>query len=92
MIVLEPVAEPRPVPVPLAPRVDTLIGQRIGFVDNSKPNVSLLFDMIEQRLKEQFALGGILRLKKPSASMPLDKAMLDRVLQECDVAIVAMGD
>ncbi len=92
MIVLEPISEARPVLVPLAQRVDTLVGKKVGFVDNSKPNVTLMFDLLEERLKEQYALGGVLRLKKRGASMPLERAQFEQLAKEYDVAIVAMCD
>jgi hypothetical protein len=90
--VLDPTAEPRPVPVPLAPRPTTLTGKKIGFLNNSKPNVEALFDTIEERLRERFEVGAVVRRIKKAAGIPAERDLLEEFARECDVAVVAIAD
>ena len=90
--VLDPTAEPRPVPVPLAPRPATLAGKTIGFLNNSKPNVDALFDTLEDRLRERFEVSGVVRRSKKAAAIPAERILLEEFARECDVAIVAICD
>ena len=90
--VLDPTAEPNPVRVPLAERPDTLEGKRLGLLNNSKPNVTLLFETLEECLRERYNLAGVVRRIKPSSGIPTETSVLDELARECDVAVVAIGD
>jgi hypothetical protein len=90
--VLEPVAEPRPVPHPLAERPDTLAGKRIAFLNNSKPNVPILFEAIERRLQERFGLAGTAYRVKVSAPIPTDPLVLEELARDYDACITAVAD
>lgn len=67
IVVLEPVAEPRPVIRELAPRPDTLAGKRVGFLSNTRPNVGELLQAIERRLRERFDSARFVHRGKPIA-------------------------
>ncbi len=90
--VMDPTAEPRPVPQPLAERPSTLTGKRIGFLNNSKPNVALLLEVVEEELRQRYEPAGVVRRIKTAAGIPAEKALLDDLARECDVAVVAICD
>jgi len=92
IVVLEPVAEPRPVNHDLSHRPDTLAGKRVGFLSNTKPNAGLLFEAIEARLRERFDLAAVVRKEKPIAAGPAVQSTYEELARECDVAVVAVGD
>lgn len=92
IVVLEPVADPRPVIREINARPDTLVGKRIGFLSNTKPNTGLLFEAIEARLRERFDLATVVRKEKPIAAGPAVPATYDELARECDIAVVAVGD
>lgn len=92
IVVLEPVAEPRPVSRELSPRPATLAGKRVGFLSNTKPNVGALFAAIERRIRERYDVASIVHHAKTVAAVSAGAAILDAMARECDVAIVAIGD
>ena len=92
IVVLEPVAEPRPVIRALSQRPATLAGKRVGFLSNTKPNAAQLIEAIESLLRRRFDIASVVHRAKPVAAVPAPDAMLDELARECDVAIVAIGD
>ncbi len=77
IVVLEPVAEPRPVIRELSPRPGTLAGKRVGFLSNTKPNVTQLLEAIEARLRRRFDIASVVLRGKPVAAAPAADSMLD---------------
>ncbi len=51
---VSPVGEIDRTPVPLAPRLATLEGKSIGFIDNFKPGAAPFLRFVEQMLIEKF--------------------------------------
>ncbi|MDE3075223.1 MAG: hypothetical protein KGJ86_07315 [Chloroflexota bacterium] len=89
---LDPTAEPKPVPRPLAQRLSTLDGKTIGFLNNSKPNVEQLFDTIAEQLQQRFRLAAVIRKIKPAAPIPAEREILDELARTCDAAVLAVCD
>ncbi len=81
-----------PTPIPLAPRLRTLEGKRIGLVNNTKENATLLQPELEKALREMLPSA---KLKSGSLSYrPFENK--DRALEELaknsDGIILLFGD
>lgn len=90
--VLSPEAIAKPPKAGLAPRVDRLDGKRIGFLNNTKSNVDILFDRIEEILSERYRIASVVRTRKANAAVPAPADVIERLVGECDVVITASGD
>jgi hypothetical protein len=75
-----------------APRPASLVGKRVGLLDNSKGNAGRFLDMVAAILHEQYHFAQIIRHRKPSASKPVAPAVIAEWRQTCDLAIVGVGD
>jgi hypothetical protein len=73
--VLHPVAQNRPVELPLAERVATLDGRVVGFLDNSKANVDVFLQRIEALLRERFQFETVYR-RKVNAAVPAGEDLI----------------
>jgi hypothetical protein len=84
---LEAASEARPP----APRLDTLAGREIGFVDNSKLNADLFIARLGRALAERYAVrpGAVIRKSAPKDR--LSDGDLER-LQRCGAVIQCFGD
>lgn len=67
-------------------------GLRIGILDNSKSNADHLLKFIIEGVKAQMPVASVVSLRKPSPSLPADKALLDELAENADCVISAMGD
>lgn len=92
VFILNPTAEMRVKERPLAPRVDSLAGKRVGILWNGKPNADLLLDRIGEHLAERFGAVVAVRAVKPNVSAPAPPDVIQRLIQECDVVVNAIGD
>ncbi len=92
LVVLDPTAEAVPVETRLAPRLDTLEGKVVGFLDNSKLNADRFLLLMERELTERYRLGGVVRARKPNASRVCPKETAADLAARCDAVITAVGD
>ena len=92
LIVLDPTAAPREMAQAMAPALDGLGGRSLGFLWNSKPNGDLLFDRLEQLLREKYEIAGVVHLRKPTASLPATDAVLDELAGSVQAVIVGLAD
>jgi hypothetical protein len=85
-----PAQGPPPKPVAVGPRHP---GQRIGFLSNRKPNATVIGTEF-MRLAEETGLARETYLyEKPEGpGVGASDELLDRIGQECDVAIVGSAD
>ena len=67
-------------------------GIRLGVLDNSKGNADHLLKFIVEGVKAQMKVASVVALRKPSPSVPAEKAVLDELAQEADCVISAMAD
>jgi len=67
-------------------------GIRIGVLDNSKGNADHLLKFIIEGVKAQMNVASVVSLRKPSPSIPAEKAVLDELMEEADCVISAMAD
>lgn len=91
--VVNPLA-PRPAAVQrqAGARSGSLAGATVGFIDNSKPNFSLLADDLERLLRAEHGVSAVVRHRKPNASIGADPDVLDRMASGCMVVISGSGD
>jgi hypothetical protein len=89
--VLTPVVEskvsqsaPRPLPAALA-------GKRLGFLDNTKANFDLLLRHMEALLRERWALGDVVYVRKANSSTPAPPDVLAR-LRAVDLVVTGSAD
>ena len=76
----------------VAPKVETLTGLRLGLLDNSKTNAEKYLKMVADILVDRFGVGEVRLYRKEALSKPAPPDVLDRLAQECDVAITGIGD
>ena len=74
----------------MAPRLDTLRGRRIAFLDNQKANAGLLLDRIAADLQERAGPFDAVRAAKV-ATGPAPTEVMGR-LQRCDAVVLAIAD
>jgi hypothetical protein len=93
LAVLDPLAPSHAaVHAPAARFTGSLAGATVAFIDNSKPNFSLLADDLEQLLLSRHGVARVLRHRKPNASIGADPSVLDRMASESMVVISGSGD
>ena len=77
LVVLNPTASPREMVQTMAPVLDGLGGQSVGFLWNSKPNGDLLFERLEKLLREKYEIANVVYKRKPTASLPAKEEVID---------------
>ena len=92
LIVLDPTAAPREMLQAMAPALDGLGGQSLGFLWNSKPNGNLLFERLEKLLREKYEIADVIHWRKPTASLPAEDSVLDEMAGSVQAVIVGLAD
>ena len=92
LIVLDPTAAPRKMVQAMAPALDGLGGQSLGFLWNSKPNGDLLFERLEKLLREKYEIADVVYKRKPTASLPATDAVLEELVGSVQAVIVGLAD
>ncbi|MEI7678669.1 MAG: UGSC family (seleno)protein, partial [Betaproteobacteria bacterium] len=67
-------------------------GKVVGFIDNSKPNFSLLADDLGELLMAKYGVAKIVRHRKPTASVSASPQVFADIKQQCDLVITGSGD
>jgi len=67
-------------------------GIRLGTLDNAKANADHLLRFIVEGVKAAMPVTTVVSLCKPNASTPATSQVLDRLAQEADCVVSAMGD
>ena len=89
-IVLDPTLEVETTRHERAPRPQQF--HTIGLLDNGKPNSDKLLKKVAALFESRYPGVQINYYRKPGAYRSAPKALLDQVADECDVAIVGIGD
>ena len=76
----------------LAPRITTLRGKTLGLLDNGKPNGAALLTEIGSVLQQRYGVKDVLMFTKPYFGTPVEPTQTERIFEECDVAVAAIGD
>ena len=64
----------------------------IGLLDNGKPNFDVFLTRVEELLREGHEPAITVRKGDNATSKPLEKADLERLIQECDVILNGICD
>lgn len=88
--VLVPVAATHVVDRPLAPRLTSLTGKRIGCLDNRKANAGALLQHTVQALHERSHGFEIITVTKNATAAAPDAVMAQ--LKTCDAVVLAIAD
>jgi hypothetical protein len=75
-----------------ASRAATLVGLRLGILDNTKWNANRLLRKTADRLAEQHRFAAVNYYKKESFSKSADPAFLAQIAAENDIVLTAIGD
>jgi hypothetical protein len=79
-------------PQALSKRVGRLAGLRLGILDNTKWNANRLLKKTAAQLQEQYPFAAVNYYRKESFSKMAGEALLQRIAEENDIAMTAIGD
>ncbi len=91
-IVFDPRGEVAAQTKPLAPRVSSLEGMRLGVLDNTKWNSRRLLDQTVALLQADATLGAVNVYKKESFSRSAAPELIGQIARENDAVVTAIGD
>lgn len=86
---VSPIGDVQLKPVDLAPRLESLNGKRIGFIDNFKPNAAPFLKVIEEMMLERYPGITTRTVHKNFTSNVL---IADELEGEVDAVVNAWGD
>ncbi len=92
IVVLDPTAAPRKLSHEMAARQAGVGGMTLGFLWNSKPNGDVLFNRLEELLREKYEVSGAIYRRKPTSSAPATEQVIEELAATVDVAIVGLAD
>jgi len=90
--VLHPAAEDVAEKHRLAPRLSSLQGTTVGFIDNHKRNANVYLEELGQLLQAHYGVARVVTYRKISQSMPTPGEVLDQLASTCDALIHAVAD
>lgn len=76
----------------LSPRPVSLRGLKVGLLDNTKPNATLLLEEIARALQDQHGSDRAQLYTKDYFGTPVKQELAEQIAQECDVVVTAVGD
>ena len=77
---------------PLAARVRSLDGLRLGILDNTKWNANKLLRSLRDRLQARHPMASVHYYRKESFSRFAAPELIGRIRAESDIAVTAIGD
>ena len=89
IMLVNPVGQRAAAPVQLAPRLTTLSGKSIGFIDNMKPNANLFVQYVEELLRSDYPDVQTHTVRKNFTS---SKLIADQLEGKVDALVNAWGD
>ena len=91
-----PVYDPRGVvgadAKPMAPRVPSIDGLRLGVLDNTKWNANKLLRQVRDALQAAHQLQAVNYYRKESFSRFADPKLVEQIRAENDIVVTAIGD
>ena len=90
--ILDPTVEALPDNTLMATRPADLNGKVVGLLSNGKRNSENLLDALCSLLQDTYELGEVVRSNKGDSSRPAPSAIMDELLEKCDLVITATGD
>ncbi len=92
VLLYDPTATRRAGPGAAGPKLATLSGKVVGFVDNAKPNFDHLVDDLAELLVAHYGVKQVIKRRKRSASVPAPEEIVRELADQCDVVIAGSGD
>ena len=89
--VLLPVADAPPDSLPLAPRISSLRGKTVGFINNGWWSLGVTFQVFEDLLFERQDIAGIVT-KFRRHEEPLSKPEFEDLVSKADAVICGLGN
>jgi hypothetical protein len=74
-----------------APRVDTLDGKTLAFINNGMGSARILEAALLKRLRARYNLKDVIQIQKPSVSVPPNPEDWQEVVSRADVGITLFG-
>ena len=90
--VMDPRGETPAASVSMALRPPSLDGVTLALVDNTKINAGNLLDQLASLLEAEARPARIVRFSKPDATRPAPPDLVKQIAEECDAAVLAIGD
>ncbi len=90
--VMDPRGETPAASVSMAPRGPGLHGKTIALVDNTKINAGNLLDKLSALIAGEVEPARIVRFSKTDATRPAPPELVRQITQQCDAAVLAIGD
>lgn len=88
---VDPTSERNPTVRPRSPRLPSLAGKKVGFLDISKARGDVFLDRLEKLLVERVG-AQVLRFRKPTFSKVAPPDLRQEIAQQCDAVIEALAD
>ena len=92
VLLYDPTATRQPEAEKSGPRLATLSGKTVGFIDNAKPNFDHLVDDLADLLVAEYGVKQVIKRRKRSASVPAPEEVVRELADQCDVVIAGSGD
>jgi hypothetical protein len=92
MVLIDPTVTTIAASSDMAIRPTNLTGLTIGLLNNGKAKADIILDTAYNMLCELYDLPEPVRHSKGSASQPFAQDVIDNVVNECRIAITAIGD
>ena len=89
--VLDPTHEKAESGIKLAPRLQSLSGQTIGFISNGKEGTKGFFAELERGLREQLGVGNVVWRTKSNYSAPADQHIIEEI-KNWHAVVTGVGD
>jgi hypothetical protein len=90
--ILDPTTEPRQQPLTYVARPDSLLGKRVGLVENTKYNSDRLLQRIGDILVKEYGAAETRMWRKKNASVPAHEAIIEEARRSVDVVVAGIGD
>lgn len=75
----------------LAPRLQSLEGQVLGLLDNTKEKADVFLTTLGEQLSERYKLKTVILRRKASYSTVAAEPIIEELSESCDCVITAMG-
>jgi hypothetical protein len=76
----------------MAPRLGSLSGVRVGFVDNAKHMAQQMLNAVQDILKTEYGVGSFDYFRKKNASIPIPPDVVAKMATHCDAIVHGVGD
>jgi len=90
--ILDPTVEATTQPIAYVDRPGSLMGKRIGLIENTKFNSDKLLQRISEILKTEYGAAETRMFRKHNSSVPAHEEIIQEVRKTCDVIVAGVGD